>query len=73
MYDGVDIIYAILNLGIRWRRVVSFTTQLLYPRGKSLRNPLDRRMGGPQGLSGRYTEEKNLLLMPGIQPRPSNP
>jgi hypothetical protein len=27
------------------------------------------RMGGPQSLSGRFREEKNLLLLPGIEPR----
>jgi len=31
----------ILNQGYRWRWVVSFTTRLLYPRGKSLRYPLE--------------------------------
>jgi hypothetical protein len=33
----------------------------LYPRGKSLRHPLDRRLGGPQSQSGRCGEEKNLV------------
>jgi hypothetical protein len=38
--------------------VVSFTPMPLYPRGKSLRYPLDRRLGGPQSRSGRLREEK---------------
>jgi hypothetical protein len=35
------------DLGTRWRGVVSFTPRPLYPQGKSPRNPLDRRLGGP--------------------------
>jgi hypothetical protein len=49
----------ILDLGTRWRWVVSFTPQPLYPRGKSPWYPLDRRLGGPQSRSGRGGEEKN--------------
>jgi hypothetical protein len=41
-----------LDLGTSWRWVVSFTLRLLYPRGKSPRYPLDRRLGGPQSRSG---------------------
>jgi hypothetical protein len=32
----------------------------LYPRGKSPRYSLDRRLGWPQSRSGHYREEKNL-------------
>jgi hypothetical protein len=39
----------------------------------SPRYPLDRRLAGPQSRSGSYGEEKNLLLLPGIEPRPSSP
>jgi hypothetical protein len=49
------------------RLVVSFTPRPLYPC-----YPLDRRLAGPQSLSGRCAEEKILLLL-GIEPRPSNP
>jgi hypothetical protein len=42
------------DLGTRWRWVVSFTSQPLWPRGKCPRYPLDRRLGGPQNRSGRY-------------------
>jgi hypothetical protein len=38
----------ILDLGTRWRWVVSFTPRLLYPQGKSPWYPLGRRLGGAQ-------------------------
>jgi hypothetical protein len=41
-----------LDLGTSWRLVVSFTLLPLYPRRKSRRYPLDRRLGGPQSRSG---------------------
>jgi hypothetical protein len=40
----------------------------IYPRGKSPQYPLDRRLGGPQSLSGRGGEEKNSQPPPGIEP-----
>jgi hypothetical protein len=49
-----------LSLGPTWRWEVSFTPRLLYPRGKSLRYPLDRRLGGLHSQSGRRGEEKIL-------------
>jgi hypothetical protein len=64
----------ILDLGTRWRRVVSFTPRPLYPRGKSRQYLLDRRLGGSQSRSGRCGEEKNLAparnKTPAIQPVP---
>jgi hypothetical protein len=54
----------ILNLGTRWRWMVSFTPWALYTRGKSPRYPLDRRFGGPQSLSERGGEEKNSYHSP---------
>jgi hypothetical protein len=51
---------AILDLGSRWRRVVTFTPLPFYPQGKSPWYPLDGRLGGPQSRSGRCGEEKNL-------------
>jgi hypothetical protein len=41
------------------------------PQGNSPRYPLDRRLGGPQSLSGRGGEERriSLLLPPGIEPQ----
>jgi hypothetical protein len=49
-----------LDLGTSWRWVVSFMLLPLYSRVKSPRYPLDRRLGGPQGQSGRRREDKLL-------------
>jgi hypothetical protein len=49
-----------LDLGTTWGWVVSFTPPSLYPRGKSPRSLLDRRLDGPQSRSGRRGEEKIL-------------
>jgi hypothetical protein len=38
--------------------VVSFTSQPLYPQGKSSWYPLDRRLDGPQSCSGHSGEEE---------------
>jgi hypothetical protein len=59
----------ILYLGTRWRWVVSFTTLPLYPRGNSPRYSFDRRLGGLKSQSGCWREEKNLLPIPGTEPR----
>jgi hypothetical protein len=48
----------VLDLSTRWRWVVSFTPQLLYPLGKSPWYPSDRRVGDPQSRSGCCGEEK---------------
>jgi len=52
----------------RWRWMVSFTLQLLYPRRRSPWYPFNRRLGGPQSLSGHGGGEKSLPL-PRIEPR----
>jgi hypothetical protein len=62
------IVPRILDLGTRWRWVVSFTSRPLYPQGKSPWYPLDRRLGGPQSRSGRGGEEKNSQTPSGIEP-----
>jgi hypothetical protein len=62
----------ILDLGTRWRLVVSITPRSLYARGNRSRYPLDRRLGGPQSRSGRCGEETNLA-MAGLEPLPSSP
>jgi hypothetical protein len=49
----------ILDLGTRWRWVVSFTLRPLCPQGKSHWYLLDRRLGGPQSFFGCGGEEKN--------------
>jgi hypothetical protein len=43
----------ILDLGTRWRCVVSFTHRPLYLQGQSTRFTLDKRPGGPKSRSGR--------------------
>jgi len=48
----------ILNLGTRWKCVVSITHWTLYPQGKSLWYPLDRRRGETQSRSGCGGERK---------------
>jgi hypothetical protein len=45
----------ILDFGTKWRKMASFTTRPLYPRGK-------RRLGGPQSRSGRYGEESCWMI-----------
>jgi hypothetical protein len=52
--------------------MVSFTPRLLYPQEKSSRYQLDRRVGGPQSLSGHGVEEKTSQPPPGIEPRSSH-
>jgi hypothetical protein len=56
-----------LDLGTRWRWVVSFT-----PREKSFWYPLDRRLGEPQNQSGGGVEEKSAQPLPGLEP-PDHP
>jgi hypothetical protein len=64
-----------LDLGTSWRWVVSFTPRPLYPRGKSPRYQLDRRLGEPQSHSGRSEEEKILdpTRTRSLTPRSSSP
>jgi hypothetical protein len=49
-----------IDLGTSWRWVVSFTSRPLYPLEKGPWYPLDKRLGGPQGQSGWFGEEKIL-------------
>jgi hypothetical protein len=51
--------------------VFSFTPQLLYPQGKSLWYPFDRRLGGPQSQSGCSRKEEKSLPLSGIKPQSS--
>jgi hypothetical protein len=71
-HEGVlgsgDIAPCILDLGTRWRWVVSFMPQPLYPQGKSPWYPLDRRLGGAQGQSGHSSEDKNSQPLPELNP-----
>jgi hypothetical protein len=58
----------VLDIGTRWRWVVSFTPRPIRPQGKSPWYPLDRRLGGPHSRSGRGGEEKNSQPLPGLEP-----
>jgi hypothetical protein len=41
----------------------------LFTPGENPMYPFNRRLGGPQGQSGRFEEKKNLVLVPAIKPR----
>jgi hypothetical protein len=60
---------SILDFGTRWRWVVTFKLRPLYSQGKSLRYPLDRRLGGPQSRSGHGGEKRNSQPPPEIEPQ----
>jgi hypothetical protein len=66
--ESEGIALRILDLGTRWRWVVSFTDRLLCPQGKSPWYPLDRKLGGPQSRSGCGGEEKTSQPLPGLKP-----
>jgi hypothetical protein len=57
----------ILDLGTKWRWVVSLTPRPLYSQGKLHWYPSDRRLGGPQSRSGHSGEEKNSHPLPGLE------
>jgi hypothetical protein len=67
-YRSGGIAPRILDIGTRWRWVVSFTPRLFYRQGKSPWYPLDRKLSGTQSRSGRGGEEKNSQLLPGLEP-----
>jgi hypothetical protein len=52
----------ILNLDMKWRLVVRFTLQPLFPKGKRHWYPLDKKLGGLQSRSGSDGNEKNPWL-----------
>jgi hypothetical protein len=53
----------ILNLGTRWKWVVSFTPQPPYSVGNTGRYPFVRTLGGSNSRSGRGGEEKNPIIV----------
>jgi hypothetical protein len=65
---SVGIVPRILDLGTRWRWVVSFTPRTFHLQGKSPWYPLGRKLGGSQSRSGRGGEEKNSEPLPGLEP-----
>jgi len=52
--------------------MVNFMPQLLYPQ-EMTRYLLNKRLGGPESGSERFGDEKNLLLLPGFEPRTVQP
>jgi len=61
---GVGVqLHSFLNLGLG-EPVVSLKSRLLYPRGKSLWYPFQRRLSEPQSCSERFEEGINLLSLP---------
>jgi hypothetical protein len=62
-----------INLDTGWRWVVSFTPRPLYPRGKSLRYPLGRRLDRPDSRSGRGAKEKKSNDCPCWELNPDRP
>jgi hypothetical protein len=63
----IGILPLILNLGIRWKRVVRFTLQTLHP--KTPLYPFNRRLGVPQRRIGMFYEVNDLLLLLGFELR----
>jgi len=54
-WESGCIVPLILDLGTRWRWVVSSTPRPLYPQGRSPWYPLDRRLGGlPEPIWTRW-------------------
>jgi hypothetical protein len=66
-HEGGGIAPRILDLGTRRRWVFSFMSLPLYLQGKSPCYPLDRRLGGLQGRSGRSGVEKNSQPLSGME------
>jgi hypothetical protein len=62
----------ILDLGNRWRWVLSFTTRPLYPQENCSQYPFDRKIGGPQSRSG-LCEGGKMLPLTGFETLPSSP
>jgi hypothetical protein len=57
----------ILNLGIRWSLMVSFTLQPLCPQLCKPRHVLDKSLSGPRRESGIIGEEK-IFPQLGLEP-----
>ena len=67
-WESWDIDPLILNLGTRYRRVVSFISTPLYLKGNIPCYPVFRRQGYSQSWSGNFGEEDKLLALPEIKP-----
>jgi hypothetical protein len=66
-----DTVPCILNIGTRWRWVVSFTPRPIYSRGKSSWYPLQWRLGGSPEPVWTWWEKSRIL--PGMKPQPPSP
>jgi hypothetical protein len=58
----------IIDLGTRWRWVVSFTPRSFDPQGERAWYPLDRRLGGHDSRSGHGGEKKNFQPLSVLEP-----
>jgi hypothetical protein len=68
--EGVEVsLRPLLSSAPGERLVVSFMLQSIYPRGRSPRYPLSRRLAGPHNRSGRFGGQKNFFSMLVIEPR----
>jgi hypothetical protein len=67
------IVSLIVNLGARWKWVVSLTSRPLYAQGNRPWYPLNGRPGGSQSRFGRFGEERNLSPLPRLEPRTVQP
>jgi hypothetical protein len=63
---------SILDLGNRWRSVVTLTPRRLYSQENRPQHPLCRRLVGPQSGPAFCGVETNLLPLPSIKPWPSS-
>jgi len=67
-WESGGIASCILDLNTRFRWVVNFMTQSLYPRGKRPWYPLEWKLGGSQGWSVCGSKEKkNFIALAGNQ------
>jgi hypothetical protein len=68
-YGDVVLVTHFLNPDTSWRQMVSYMPWVLYLQVKRVLHPLNIRLGGPHGQSGRFEEEKILLRIRGNQAR----
>jgi hypothetical protein len=69
VWGNGDIAALILNLGTRWRWVISFPARLLYMGGMSFRCRFSKGLTRPCSRSGCFQEEKNLFSLHEVEPR----
>jgi hypothetical protein len=66
-FGGVAPLILVLSTRCKWG--VSFMPPQIFLCGKSFWHPLNRGLGGAQSWSGCCWEEKNLLPLPGTEPK----